>query len=233
MRYKKNDNGFTMVEMIIVLVILAIVTAIAIPVALSIIDSSGDANAAMDAKSIWTSAQNVLNEQLSKDEHFISGASSALGAPVDKAKLGITDTNYSKYYSDHYEGKFFMDITDNDFSNRILSKIENADDIQMLYITCAYFYDCYLSEDDMDKAYKVYAVTFKYYDDDKVYFYDGKKVSEEWPFTSPDSVTKITDKVNYNIGNKMPLQFYCIKKCNDKKQKDTSKPFTYFKKMVS
>ena len=57
MRKKMNDKGFTLVELIVVLVILAILAAILVPALLGYIDRAKTQQHVLDGKSILTAAQ--------------------------------------------------------------------------------------------------------------------------------------------------------------------------------
>ena len=215
MRYKKNDNGFTMVEMIIVLVILAIVTAIAIPVALNIIDSSDDADKALDAKHIWTAIQTVCNEQLANGEHYEADTHKR-GMIINKFAKGIDGKEYD-LWNGRDALKLYGGTSDSDgeifyvgklmFAKKILDRIENGDKIEDIYFATAKYYDCY-QRDDYDNAYKVYLVMFRYKDEDEFVYYDGKSILDKWPLDKP-SAKSLTEKGFILNGQK--LQFYAIK----------------------
>ena len=68
MKKFKNDNkGFTLVELIVVLVILAILAAILVPALLGYIDEAKQKQIVLNAKSVYTAAQSVASEMYAKD----------------------------------------------------------------------------------------------------------------------------------------------------------------------
>ena len=225
------NKGFTLVEMIIIILIIAILIAIAIPVTLNIISSSSKGEYAIDAKSIWTATQTVLNEQLANDKHYVSSSSGGVGTLMDEKEM---DNDYKKIVA-RFSGKVFFDFTGYELSTRVLKKIDNADSMKFIYFLCGRFYDYYYDENKTDMAYKVYLVAFGYKDDDKTYFYDGKEIRTEMGLSNPDSISKLTDSSDLKMkvsGKEIKVQFYCIKKLNKNGQNDTSSAYTYFKDNV-
>ncbi|MBO4921639.1 MAG: type II secretion system protein [Lachnospiraceae bacterium] len=69
MKKFKNDNkGFTLVELIVVLVILAILAAILVPALLGYIDEAKQKQIVLEGKSVYTAAQAVASEMYAKDD---------------------------------------------------------------------------------------------------------------------------------------------------------------------
>ena len=67
-RFFKNDKGFTLVEMIVVLVILAILAAILVPALLGYIDDARKKQSLLNAKNAMTAAQAELTKLYAKQD---------------------------------------------------------------------------------------------------------------------------------------------------------------------
>lgn len=112
---KKNNKGFTLVELIVVLVILAILAAILVPALLGYIDKARNSQYLEEAHSILTAAQAYETEQYAKGEdvvlNFTSDANAlnyvnAIVSPTDVTALVVessTVTGSSSMGSKHAE----------------------------------------------------------------------------------------------------------------------------------
>ncbi len=118
---KKDNKGFTLVELIVVLVILAILAAILVPSLLGYIDRSRDGQDMLDAKNMLTAVQARLSdayaitEPINDKDHNSNSNKNAdgdivwLGKPIGDDILKLADANpymcivgigkYSKYIS--------------------------------------------------------------------------------------------------------------------------------------
>ena len=73
MNKKAKNKGFTLVELIVVLVILAILAAITVPSLLGFIDKAKDKNLVVNAKYLLTAVQTDIVETYGKGDFEISG----------------------------------------------------------------------------------------------------------------------------------------------------------------
>lgn len=99
---KINDKGFTLVELIVVLVILAILAAILVPALLGYIDKAKGQQIVLNAKSCLTAAQAELSSVYAKDklcedlDSYKESIIKTADVPCDALKIGVTSTNIKK-----------------------------------------------------------------------------------------------------------------------------------------
>ena len=99
MKKFKNDNkGFTLVELIVVLVILAILAAILVPALLGYIDEAKQKQLVLNGKSVYTAAQSVASEMFAKDIVPTDATTAATGAATDPKGAGTWKDYSAKIY---------------------------------------------------------------------------------------------------------------------------------------
>ena len=207
----KKNNGFTLVEIVVAVLIIAVLAGIIIPITLSIINSSNDADIAMDARNIWTASQTKFTSLQAENQHWLSDNAS-MGLAINQGAKK-TDNKAVEFASGGFKGAFY-DISNLKLSQEILNNIENRDNITTLYICTGKVYK-YIMTDNFDYAYRVYLIVFKYKDDEKTYVYDGSKVSNEWPLYNPSKASSFnTGSKDLQLKKDLYVQFYRIKKTN-------------------
>ncbi len=81
-----NDHGFTLVEMIVVMVILTVLAAILIPGLLGWIDEAKGKQYVLSARSVYMSAQAIESEKYAAWDGTVAGANHNL-SEQDKARI--------------------------------------------------------------------------------------------------------------------------------------------------
>ncbi|MCR4813914.1 MAG: prepilin-type N-terminal cleavage/methylation domain-containing protein [Lachnospiraceae bacterium] len=92
---KKNNKGFTLVELIVVLVILAILAAILVPALLGYIDRAREKQYVLNAKSALTAAQAQLSSIYAKAQPSLTAADKEIISKTADVP-GNTFTIYTK-----------------------------------------------------------------------------------------------------------------------------------------
>ena len=94
---KKKQEGFTLIELIIVIAILAIIAAIAVPNILGAIENSRKASDVSNAKVIYNTAAQVL----AKNSDY---------NPTDAADVNVTGLATAALTADTFEADLFNDL---------------------------------------------------------------------------------------------------------------------------
>lgn len=106
----KNNKGFTLVELIVVLVILAILAAILVPALLGYIDRAKSSQDLLNARNLYTAAQTVASERYaqndpisaSEDEKYMERVREI--ADLDNTDFLYGAIGFAKNPSDPYAG---------------------------------------------------------------------------------------------------------------------------------
>ncbi len=150
----KNEKGFTLIELIIVIAILAIIAAVAVPNILGAVDNSRKATDVSNAKIIQNAAAQVMakNEDASNAEFGtgtglavtpltvagITDATNAANEEFSKAlflELNSNPPTPSYKGTDETETNFYLEIVDNSIVVRIGSSGAADDSIEILPTT--------------------------------------------------------------------------------------------------
>ena len=223
---KKNKNfGFTLVELIVVLVILAILAAILIPALLGWIDKARKKQDLLEAKNCLTAAQVEFssayatrgkNEEgqksiLSNEEvPFIDGKEEN----VNGKKIKNNDIYLYKRYNKNANIKIAEDYTE--FAKRILKTAgyDKEENYPYYLIIGAANYEQYI-DSDPHLPYTIYFAMFQKTEKSKPIFFDGTSWVETYPKKSLPGGNEGHDaKYNYYMinGKKIRIQYYLI--CN-------------------
>lgn len=87
-KFRKNKKGFTLVEVIVVLVILAILIAIAVPSVMKYIDDANEAKYLAEARAVYVAAEAEVTKDYADDRNLngsIYGTDETIETEVEKA----------------------------------------------------------------------------------------------------------------------------------------------------
>ena len=180
MLFERNNKGFTLVELIVVLIILAILAAILVPALLGYIDKAKDSQDILAAKNIMTATQSKMAEAYAE------------GGVAQAANVAVNAKNND------------VSLIGTDFANDIL---KTADDEPYMTIVGLGDYNEYGKNSDISQRHKVYTVYFVVYwktKDSDPLFFDGTNWTKTYPWKSSGG-NVFTVK-----GEKIKLQFFFL-----------------------
>lgn len=102
---KKNNRGFTLVEMIVVMVILTILAAIMVPSLLGWIDEAKGKQYVLNARSVYMSAQAIESEKYAAWDGTVKGANHNLTEQEKARILRMADAEDAVIESVEFESK--------------------------------------------------------------------------------------------------------------------------------
>ncbi len=190
-RKPKSDNkGFTLVELIVVLVILAILAAILVPALLGYIDEAKEKQYVLDARNMMQAAQAEFISLYAKGEHRTDNKGAI--------NYGITDGGNNDAY-----------VQNSDFAKKVLSLSEISPYTVMIG---AGSYEDYFKT-DIHKAYTVYFIGIQFKQGEEFFWFDGNDFTYEFPFKDDaGNISQNKSKNNFMVnGKKIRVQLYFLK----------------------
>ena len=187
-----SKEGFTLVELIVVLVILAILAAILIPALLGYIDKSKEKQDMLNARNCLTAAQAEFTLNYANRED-----TDVMAVKAEKSKIKATGKQSRDVY-----------MQGSEVSKRILN---TADDNPYVFIVGCGSYNKYAKTGtDIKKAYTAIFAIYQRDKDSKPIFYDGTKWDVEYPWDAKGDSGGNDNIFDIN-GEKVELSMYIIK----------------------
>ena len=202
MNLNAKKKGFTLVELIVVLVILAILAAILIPALLGYIDRAREKQDVLDARNLLMATQAELTDAYAKNGDKLQWGETIL--PGNGEPIGDNDD---------------VDLVGTDFAKRVLKTADMEGDKEPYVFMFAVGSNCDKNSNTNDKKLAKHAKYTVYYalyikDKDSVpyYYYNGTWSKKNPRGKGGDGVELFTDKNRIKSGElkDMRLQYYLI-----------------------
>ena len=195
-KIKQSNKGFTLVELIVVLVILAILAAILIPTLMGYIDKAKSESVLVDGRAYKDAAQAMFTELYGKQGDVPAGTPVVSGAVRSSA---------SEPSNSYKKGNGDQDITNTGFAKRLLRLVDGEDKEPYFFMIAvgsnAKQGNAGKTTNTVHDKYTVYYAFYKETADSPNWFY----YNGEWTRTNPRATGTIVLN-DYNVITSKDIQ---------------------------